>query len=270
MGPPGLAVYGRRMDLRLGCHVPPADPLAEAAARGATAVQLFLSNPRSWKAPTPRADAERLRDADIPVYVHSPYIINVATTNPRVRHPSRKNLEQTVRAAEAIGAAGVVVHGGHLPEDDDIEEGFANWRTTLDRLETTVPILIENTAGGANAVARRCDRIARLWQALDGVEVPFGLVLDTCHAHAGGEDLAGLVDRLRAITGRVDLVHLNDSKDVAGCGRDRHERLGAGQIDEDLLIAVVRDAATDVIVETSGDAAAHAEQLQWVRTRLEG
>jgi deoxyribonuclease IV len=256
------------MDLRIGCHVPAATPLDDAAARGATAVQVFLSNPRSYKAPTPRADAAALRAADVPVYVHAPYIINVATTNARVRHPSRANLAQTVRAAEDIAAAGVVVHGGHLPPGDDIAEGFANWRTTLERLETSMPILIENTAGGGNAVARHVDRIGRLWDALEGVEVPYGLVLDTCHAHAGGEAMAELVPRLRAAVGDIALVHLNDSKDEAGCGRDRHERLGRGTIAAAHLVDAVRGAGADVILETPGSAQEHAEDIGWIRGRL--
>ena len=71
--------------------------------------------------------------------------------------------------------------------------------------------LIENTAGGDNAMARRLERIERLWaavgQAKGGDTV--GFCLDTCHAHAGGEELVGLVDRVKAITGRIDLVHAN-------------------------------------------------------------
>jgi deoxyribonuclease IV len=258
------------MEIRIGSHVPAAAPLEEAVRRGAEAVQIFASNPRSWKAPVPRADAAELRASPLPVYVHAPYILNVATTNPKVRHPSRTSLEATVRAAEAIGAAGVVVHGGHLPEADDIAEGFAHWRTTLERIETTVPVLIENTAGGKNAVARHVDRVARLWEALDGVATPYGLCLDTCHAHAGGEDLAGAVDRFRAAVGAIALVHLNDSKDELGAGRDRHERLGRGRIDADALVAAVRDAGADVILETPGTPEEHAEDIAWIREQLAG
>lgn len=254
--------------MRIGVHVPPEDPLAEAAARGADAVQVFLTPPQSWRTPPERADEEALRTSEVPVYVHAPYIINVATTANRVRHPSRQNLEKTVRAAERIGAAGVVVHGGHVTDDDDPEAGYANWRTTLDRLETTVPILIENTAGGENAMARQVDRIARLWEVLDGCETPHGLCLDTCHLHAAGEELVDGVDRLLASVGRVDLVHLNDSKDERGSGRDRHENLGAGQVGESGLVEVVRRCGADVICETPGDVDRHRADLAWIRDRV--
>ena len=255
--------------MRIGAHVSSADPLGAAADRGAEVVQIFLSAPQQFKGPKPREDAEQLRASDIGIYVHAPYLINVATTNNRVRHPSRQLLDKTLAAAADIGALGVIVHGGHLPEEDDIAEGFANWRKTLDRLETDVPVLIENTAGGKNAVARHYERIGRLWEALDGCEVPFGLCLDTCHAHAGGEDLAGSVERLTAITGGVDLLHLNDSKDPAGSGRDRHQNLGHGEIDPDVLVEVVRAADADVVVETpEKDGVTQADDIAWLRERL--
>ena len=255
--------------MRIGAHVSASDPLAAAEARQAEVIQLFLSAPQQFKGPKPREDAEQLRASDVGIYVHAPYLINVATTNNRVRHPSRQLLDKTLAAAADIGALGVIVHGGHLPEQDDIEQGFANWRTTLERCETEVPILIENTAGGQNAVARYLDRIGRLWEVLDGVEAPLGFCLDTCHAHAAGEPLEGLVERVTAITGGIDLVHLNDSKDEPSSGRDRHENLGRGRIDPDLLVEVVREAGADVVVETpEKDGGSQAEDIAWLRERL--
>jgi deoxyribonuclease-4 len=254
--------------MRIGAHVPAADPLAAAAARGADLVQVFLSAPQTWKAPAPRDDAEELRAADLDIYVHAPYLINVATTNNRVRHPSRKTLQQACDAAGAIGAAGVIVHGGHLPVDDDIEEGYRNWRTSLERLHTEVPVLIEDTAGGDNAVARHVDRILRLFEVLDGVEVPLGFCLDTCHLHAAGEDLVDGTERLLRGLGRIDLVHLNDSRDPAGSGRDRHANLGTGQIDEEALVAAVKAADAPVVVETPGEAEDQAADIAWIRARL--
>ena len=252
--------------LAIGAHVPPGDPLAEAGARKADCVQIFLSNPQGWKAPTPRADADALNASSVPIYVHAPYIINVASANNRIRIPSRKNLEQTFAGAEAIGAAAVIVHGGHVAEPGDVENGFARWRKCLEQLETTVPLYIENTAGGDHAMSRRIDTIARLWEALDGIDV--GFCLDTCHAHAAGEELVDCVDRVLAATGRIDLVQLNDSKDDAGSGRDRHENLGKGKIKPELLVEVVRAAGAPVICETPGEAADHAADIAWIRERI--
>ena len=258
--------------MRIGAHVDPADPLAEAAVRSADAVQFFLADPKGWKAPPPREDADRLRAADVEIYVHAPYVINVATLNNRIRIPSRKLLLGHADAAAQIGARGLIVHGGHVNAGHDIATGFDNWRKTFAYAAESggfaTPVLIENTAGGENACARRLDAIARLWDAVGEYDV--GFCLDTCHAHAGGEELDGIVDRVKAITGRIDLVHANDSKDRADSGRDRHENLGKGQIDLDALVGVVQAAGAPVICETPGGVAEHAADIELLRSRLGG
>lgn len=236
---------------RIGAHVDAANPLGAAAETGADVVQFFLTDPQSWRAPVPRADAEQLRVAAVDGYVHAPYLVNVASTNNKIRIPSRKILDQHAAAAAAIGARGLIVHGGHVSAGDDPAEGVANWRKTVERMSPRLPILVENTAGGENAMARRLDALDRLWDAIGGSE-QIGFCLDTCHAHAAGEDLRDLVDRVLAITGRIDLVHANDSKDPFGSGRDRHENLGSGQIEPAALVAVIARAGAPVICETPG------------------
>jgi deoxyribonuclease IV len=250
----------------IGAHVPNADPLAEAAARDADCVQFFLSNPQSWRKPTPREDAEALRTAGLPVYVHAPYLVNVASANNRIRIPSRKILQDTCDAATAVGATAVIVHGGHVDSDTDLDTGIDNWRKALERLETDVPVLIENTAGGDHAMSRQIEAIARLWDVVGPLGA--GFCFDTCHAHAAGEDVAGGAERLRAIVGRIDLVHCNDSKDEPGTGRDRHEHLGQGRIEPEALVEAVRVAQAPVVCETPGPAEAQAEDLAWLRSRV--
>jgi deoxyribonuclease-4 len=273
--PPSQAV-SRPTSLRLGAHVDQADPLVEAGARGAELAQFFLGDPQGWKGPRVAYEggAERLRaDAEavgVTVYVHAPYVLNVATANNRIRIPSRKLLQQTLTAAASIGAAGVIVHGGHLDKDEDPQVGLDNWRKCVERVETPVPLLIENTAGGSNAMARRLDRLGRLWEAVTDAEGGdrVGFCLDTCHAHAGGIGLADVVERVRALVGRIDLVHANDSRDAFGSGADRHANLGAGTIDPDELLAVVRGAGATVVVETPGGADGQGADLDWLRERL--
>ncbi|MFL6057239.1 MAG: deoxyribonuclease IV [Actinoallomurus sp.] len=251
--------------LRIGAHVDQTDPLAAAAAKKAEVVQFFLGDPQGWKAPVLPEGHEAIRDSDVDVYVHAPYVVNVASPNNRIRIPSRKILVQQLEGAAKIGAKGLIVHGGHVLKNDDPQTGFDNWRKVFERMEECpVPVLIENTAGGDNAMARKLDRIARLWEALDGFDV--GFCLDTCHAHAAGEDLVDVVERVKAITGRIDLVHCNDSRDAFGSGADRHANLGDGRIDPELILAVVRAAGAPVIVETPGDG--QAADIAWLREHL--
>ena len=260
----------------IGAHVDQTDPIAEATARETTLVQFFLGDPQGYKGPEVRypGGADALREAaeaaGVDLYVHAPYIVNVATTNNRIRIPSRKLLQQHVDAAAEIGAKGLIVHGGHVTDEDDPAKGFDNWRKAIEATDLKLPLLIENTAGGTNAMTRYLDRIAGVWDAIQSAEQAdmVGLCLDTCHAHAGGNDLSTVVDDVRAITGRIDLVHANDSRDDFDSGADRHTNFGAGHIEPDLLAAVVRDAGAPVICETPGGAAEHTADFAWLRERV--
>ncbi|WP_188189041.1 deoxyribonuclease IV [Nonomuraea sp. SYSU D8015] len=246
--------------LRIGAHVDQDDPAAHAAEVGAEVVQFFLGDPQGYGKPV--LPAKPVEGVDI--YIHAPYLINVATTNNRIRIPSRKLLEQHLKAAAGLGAKALIVHGGHVNKNDDPQKGFDNWRKVFERMECPIPVLIENTAGGGNAMARKLERIARLWDALDGFDV--GFCLDTCHAHAGGEELVDLVDRVKAITGRIDLVHCNDSRDDFDSGADRHANLGQGKIDSELILAVCRAAGAPIVVETP--AAGQADDIAFLRKNL--
>ena len=262
--------------MHIGAHVDQTDPIAEARARQAPLVQLFLGDPQGYKGPEiAYADgADALRDdaaaAGVDLYVHAPYIVNVATTNNRIRIPSRKLLQQHVDAAAAIGAKGLIVHGGHVNKADDPQVGFDNWRKAVDAVDLKLPLLIENTAGGDNAMTRYLERIRGVWDAISSCEQAdrVGFCLDTCHAHAGGNALETVVADVRAITGRIDLVHCNDSRDEFDSGADRHANLGAGKVDPDLLAAVVRDAGAPVVLETPGGADEHVADTAWLRDRL--
>ncbi|SDY22779.1 Endonuclease IV [Modestobacter sp. DSM 44400] len=245
-------------------------PLARAAEMDADGVQVFLADPQGWTAPEPRPDAADLLAGDVAVFVHAPYVLNLASTNNRIRIPSRKLLGQHARASVAIGARAMVVHGGHVLAKDDPAAGVDNWRKTFARQAESggfgLPVLIENTAGGDNAMARELGALDRLWEAVG--EFDAGFVLDTCHAWAAGWDLTRVVADVRAITGRIDLVHLNNSRDPAGSGRDRHAPLGEGEIPLELLLEVGRAADAPIVLETPGDAASHAAEVAMLRRAL--
>ena len=248
----------------IGAHVKMEDPVEAAAATGADVVQIFLSDPQSWKKPAPREDAEALRTWSVPVYVHAPYVVNLASPNNKIRIPSRKILQQACDGAADINAKAVIVHGGHVESGDDESDGFERWVKALEQLDMKVPVLLENTAGGDHAMARKFDTLARLWDHIAGFGI--GFCLDTCHAHAAGETVLDAVDRILAITGRIDLVHCNDSKDPEGSGRDRHENLGKGTISADLLADVVRKAKAPVVCETP--AAGQADDIAFLKAAL--
>ena len=161
------------------------------------------------------------------------------------------------------------MHGGHVNQGIDPAEGLENWRKAVERIERPLPMFIENTAGGTGAMARSLDAIARLWEAVadaapDGGEI--GFCLDTCHANSAGIDLAEAVDRIKAITGRIDLVHCNNSRDEFGSGADRHANFDSGTIDPAVLLDVVRAAGAPVVCETPD--AGLAADIGWLREHL--
>src|SRR3954470_7303523 len=138
--------------MRIGAHVRDDDPIGAAKERGAEVVQFFLADPQGWKAPKAHPQTDELLAGDIDVFVHSPYVINLASTNNRIRIPSRKLVQQHAEAAAGVGADGLVVHGGHVTAGEDPGIGVDNWRKFFQRQHDeggfAVPILVENTAGG--------------------------------------------------------------------------------------------------------------------------
>jgi deoxyribonuclease-4 len=257
----------------IGPHVHDEEPLKAAAATDSPVVQFFLGDPQGWAKPSfPGGDADALRaalvEAGVQAFIHAPYRINVASTNNRIRIPSRKLLGQQLAAAAAIGAQGLIVHGGGVTAEADIDEGYDNWRKAVERIERPVPMLIENTAGGDNTMARGLDSVARLWDAIGGAAAdgagPVGFCLDTCHAYASGEDLSSITGRVKAITGRIDLVHCNNSRDEFGSGRDRHAGMEKGTIDPAVLVDLIRAAGAPVICETPDP----ATDIRWLRAQL--
>jgi len=166
----------------------------------------------------------------------------------------------------------VALHGGHVTAGVAAEDGLENWRKAVERIERPLPMLIENTAGGDGAMARSLDAIGKLWgvvadAAADSGE-NLGFCLDTCHANSAGIDLADAVDRVKAITGRIDLVHCNNSRDPFGSGRDRHANIASGTIDPALLLGVVRSAGATAICETPEEGGGLAADVSWLKQHL--
>jgi len=137
-------------------------------------------------------------------------------------------------------------------------------------LESDVPVYLENTAGGDHAVARRFDALARLYGVVEKsvTDVEVGFCLDTCHAHAAGEDLSDAVERAIDITGGIDLLHVNDSRDPAGTGADRHANIGRGTMDLEVLRHMIRSADAPTVVETPREVDDLRADVEFVRSAL--
>ena len=189
-------------------------------------------------------------------------MINVASPNNRIRIPSRKLLEQQLKAAASIGAHGLIVHGGHVTAGVDPAEGYDSWRKAVERIERPLPMLIENTAGGDGAMARSLERDRpalggrrrRRRAAAARSASAWTPATRTRPARTWPPSSTGS----RPITGRIDLVHCNNSRDEFGSGRDRHAGLESGQIDPALIVDVVRAAGRPGHLRDAGPGRRHA------------
>lgn len=254
-----------------GAHLSRSTAVQDCATAGAEVIQVFVSNPRGYQSPD-RKVIEVLQElGPVPVYAHLPYLVNPASADENVRSRSRALIEATDRTGAGI-LAGVVVHAGQGGPKATVSEAIERWVESLAGLQLTVPLLVENTAGGNAAPGRRGEDLIELVTKLRELGLPAGVCYDTCHAHAAGTvDLVAGFDALVSGLGGVDLVHLNDSRDELGSARDRHANLGAGQIGLDPLVTLAGHAyfsGVPVVLETPGDPTSWADELRILRNSV--
>ncbi|MGC4805758.1 deoxyribonuclease IV [Micromonospora sp. DT233] len=260
----------------VGSHTPTSGGLAKAAlpyvdATASEVVQVYVSNSRGWALPTgdPTQDGlfrDGCAERDVRVYIHASLLVNLGSPTPATVERSAQTLAHALRRGRAIGAAGVVFHAGSAVDAGYADAAMRQVREALlplldESVATDGPLLlVEPSAGGGRSLAAR---VEQLGPYLDAVErhPGLGVCFDTCHAFAAGHDLAAeggmtaCLDTLVATVGpgRLRLVHANDSKDLCGSTRDRHENIGKGNIGEPAFAELMAHPATagvPIVVET--------------------
>jgi deoxyribonuclease-4 len=235
---------------RIGVHTSIAGglhlSLERAKALGCNTLQIFSHNPRGWTVkPISEEDASKFKSLKVqlnisPVYIHTSYLINMASRDNKLRRKSIGMLVVEMNRADAIAADYVVLHTGSSSGDDKT----ISRRRAIDTLNEVVHmgqwragLLIENTAGERGDIS---STIKDLSEIMTGIKDSLlsGLCIDTCHAFAAGYDLRCykgiriILDEIKKYIGldKVKLIHLNDSKGDIGSGIDRHEHIGIGKI----------------------------------------
>jgi deoxyribonuclease IV len=271
--------------VRIGAHVPTRGGLLSAirAARecGADAIQVFLSNPRAWAPPRiSRKEADAFRQAWGesglgPMFVHAPYVVNLASPVPEFLERSIDVIRQALAAASSVGANGYVVHAGS-GGPGELAESFHRAVSALRAVpaQGSCDVVVELTAGTSGSVAARFPEAARLFDAVGDPRLK--LCADTCHLFAAGyaldepEGVAACFEELRAtgLGDRLVLIHANDAKYERGARRDRHEHIGQGGIGVEGFFEIlhrpeVQDLA--LVVETPGRLEDHARNIATLR-----
>ena len=234
---------------RIGAHVSVAGGLTNGIKRaksiGAECIQIFVGAPQRWSTAKYTDDeAEEFKQAvgenDLnPVFIHGPYLVNLASKRGDVRAISRRVLVTQLEWAEKLGAVGVIVHVGSGGDNalDLAETGLSD---VLAKYPGPAMFLLENDAGAGQRIGKRFCEIGRLIKAADNDE-RLGVCLDTCHALVSGyeirerDSLNAAMEEFDAEIGvdRLVVVHANDSKGDLGSNKDRHENIGEGEIGED-------------------------------------
>ncbi|XTZ14208.1 deoxyribonuclease IV [Micromonospora echinospora] len=263
-------------DRPVGSHTPTSGGLAKAAlpyadAAGSEVVQVYVSNSRGWALPPgdPAQDAlftEGCAARGIPVFIHASLLVNLGSPTPATVTRSVETLDHALRRGRAIGARGVVFHAGSSVDAAHDAAAMRQVRESLLPLLDAAAaaggpmLLVEPSAGGGRSLASRVEHLGPYLDAVDR-HPGLGVCFDTCHAWAAGHDLAveggmtATLDTLVATVGadRLRLVHANDSKDLCGSTRDRHENIGKGTIGEPAFAELMTHPATagvPVVVET--------------------
>lgn len=247
-----------------------AGALAQVDEVGHETLQVFTGNPRGW-AHSPGRPAECARRG-LRAFIHAPYLVNLGSPTPLTWERSVATVAHNLRRAVEIGAEGVVVHtGSYVDPTGSREQHDAAMRRVREGLLPVLEalgdddgpwLLLEPTAGQGQSLCAGVDDLETYLAALD-MHPRAGVCLDTCHVFAAGAPLdepggaTATVDRIVEIggAGRLRLVHANDSMDVRGAFKDRHQRIGEGHIGVDAfreLFAHPATAGVPFILETPG------------------
>lgn len=265
-----------------------AKAVSHAKAVGANAMQVFSSNPRSYRTsaidgPLLEDFARLRREADLdPCAIHTPYLINLASADPKIARGSLGLLEHDLAVAARGGMRFVNTHLGSYGARDR-NEAFSDICRALEAalagIQPGVYLVLENSAGAGNLVGGTLQELGAFVRALSHPQL--GVCLDTAHAWATGYEInskAG-VDRFveeaaREIgIGRLLMFHFNDTQVQLGASRDRHWHIGEGNVGFEGFRALVahpelRDKAA--YLETPGTDEDDLRNMQTIRAILKG
>jgi len=271
---------------RIGAHVPTSGGMAKrsieyAKTIQAEAIQVFASNPRGWAMPDPNLEADQKfrelsEELDLESYVHAPFLINLGSPTTSTYENSLASTEYSLKRGREIGAKGVVVHTGSAVDEGHVKMAWQQIKKgvmpILAKLKDSDPwLLLEPTAGQGQSLVRKLDDLKNYFDALDW-HPKVGVCLDTCHVFAAGHDIkssggmTATIDLLVEIVGaeRIQLIHANDSMDVLGSLKDRHQNLGEGEIGKrpfEELLAHPAIINAPLILETPGEEPEHGREV---------
>jgi deoxyribonuclease IV len=271
---------------RIGAHVPTSGGMAKRAIEyaktiKAEAIQVFASNPRGWAMPEANHEAdqafiEKANELEIETYVHAPFLINLGSPTEGTYKNSLASTKYSLKRGREIKAKGVVIHTGSAVDEGNIKKAWKQihegMMPILNELDDQDPwLLLEPTAGQGQSLVKRLEDLNNYFEALEW-HPKVGICLDTCHVFAAGHDIkskggmSATIDLLVEVAGaeRIQLIHANDSMDVLGSLKDRHQNLGDGEIGSKPFAELLAHPAivdAPLILETPGEELEHGREV---------
>lgn len=259
--------------MKIGCHVSIAGGVDKAPERahdlGCEVMQIFSRSPQGGK--SPELTLKSIQEFKIlnskfkieEVYIHSPYYINFASAESRIRYGSISAIKEELERASLLGAKYVMTHLGSakdLGEEEGRKKTIEMLIKTLEDYEGSTKLLLENSAGAGAIIG---DDLAELGEIIKKVNSSAiaGICLDTQHSFASGYDwryFEKTIERIDREIGikNIKLIHANDSLTECGSKKDRHAHIGEGLIGREAFEKIVDFAKknkTDLILETKHD-----------------
>lgn len=246
--------------MKIGSHVSLSSPdyflgaVNEALSYGANALMIYTGAPQNTRRiPVEELNSEAglalMKENKIPLsnlIIHAPYIINLAnTTKPETFELATSFLSQELKRVQSLSGNVVVLHpGAHVGAGIDLglDQAIKGLNIVLDNV-TNVSLALETMSGKGTEIGRTFEEIAYLIKGVNNKDC-ISVCLDTCHIHDAGYDLTdfdAVLDEFDRIIGLkyFSVIHVNDSKNIRGASKDRHENIGYGEIGFDILHGVI-------------------------------
>ena len=275
--------------LYLGYHVSSAGGYMamgkRAAALGANTFAFFTRNPRGGAAAKAEpSDAAAFRawaseQGFGPLVAHSPYTLNPCSDNPQTREFAEMVFSDDLKRMELIPHNYYNFHpGSHVGQG--VSSGIAMIIDLLNRIltpEQNTIVLLETMSGKGSEIGRSFEELAEIRAGVK-LKDKLGVCLDTCHVFAAGYDIVNNLDGVMAefdkIIGLQHLkaIHLNDSLMPLGSNKDRHAKIGAGEIGAKPLFSFINHPAVKnlpFVLETPNDLAGYAAEIELLRKNFD-
>ncbi len=250
---------------------------------GGNTLAFFTRNPRGGNAKAiDPADVAKFQEIAREhefgkIVAHAPYTLNACAAKENLRDFARNTFSDDLKRMEATPGNYYNFHpGSHVGQG--IEVGIQKIAEVLNAVlteEQTTTVLLETMAGKGSEVGSHFQELRAIMDLVEKRD-KLGICLDTCHVWDGGydivNDLDGVLTEFDRIIGldHLKAIHLNDSLNPLGSHKDRHARIGEGQIGLDALVRVIRHPALEgkpFILETPNDDEGWTREIALLRER---